>query len=347
MKFYLVLLVGVLCAASASADKVDTYLKEQMKKGHIPGLAVGIIRDGRVVKQGTYGYANLELATPVGPDSPFEVGAITKPFTATGIMLLEEQGRLSLDDKITDHLKDAPASWSNITVRELMNHTSGIKSFTDMTNSFRLSDHQTQREFIKLVGSQPLEFPPGEQYKYGNTSFRLLGYIIENVTGTNYWAWMAKEVYVPLGMKATGDRDPRRLVQQRVRGYERNNAGGLDNRDMDLTDLSSTGATITSLNDLIRWNEAWGSGRILSAKDRELMWTPTTLRDGKVKHYGLGWGVATDGRANVGHSGYTSGFSSTFQIYPADHLTIIVLCNLGEESLASILADNLAKFYLK
>jgi len=297
MKFYLISLACLLCQASASADKIDAYLKEQMSKGRIPGLAVGIIQNGRLIKVGTYGCADLEQKTRVGRDTAFEVGAITKPFTAAGIMLLAEAGRLSLEDKIAAHLIGAPAAWSSITVRQLLNHTSGIKSYTDLTNSFRLSQHLTQRQFIEQVGSYPLEFPPGEQFKYGNTGFQLLGYIIENVTGTNYWAWMTKEVFLPLGMTATGDRDPRRLVPQRARGYEKNNFGSLDNRDTDLTDLFSTGAMVTTLTDLVHWDEELRTGRILSAKSRAQMWTPTTLPDGTVKHYGLGWGVATTGRA--------------------------------------------------
>ena len=347
MGFCMVCLGCLLGVASASADKVDAYLRVQMRKGHIPGLAVAVIQGEKVVKVGTYGYADLEFKARVGRDTVFEVGAITKQFTAIGILKLAEARRLSLDDKLTSHLSNTPPAWSDITVKQLLNHTSGIKSFTDLTNRFRLADHLKQDQFIKEVGSYPLEFPPGEQYKYGNTSFVLLGYIIESVTGTNYWDWMTKEIFLTLGMNATGDRNPARLIPQRAHGYEKNNAGALDNRDADLTDLFSTGAAATSLNDLIRWDNVLRKGRIISTESRRLMWTPTKLPNGTVKHYGLGWGVATSGRANVGHSGYTSGFSSTFQVYPADQLTIIVLCNLGEESLATILADNLARFCLK
>lgn len=346
-KYILAGLAYLLCVASASADKIDSYLKEQMTKGHIPGLAAAIIQNGRVVKEATCGYADMEQKTRITRDSAFEIGAITKPFTATGILLLAEKGRLSLDDKIAAHLSNTPPAWSAITVRQLLNHTSGIKSFTDMTNDFRQSLHLTQRQFIDQVGSYPLEFTPGTQYKYGNSSFVLLGYIIENITGANYWAWMKSEVFRPLGMTGTGQRDPRRVVPGRVHGYERNNFGSLDNRDSDLTALFSTGGMMTTLDDLVRWDAALRSGPIPSASSRAQMWIPTTLPDGSSKHYGLGWGVATSGRANIGHSGFASGFSSTFQIYPDDHLTIIVLCNLGEESLANIIADNLAKFYLK
>jgi len=347
MRFWIICLGCCLCVASAPADEVDTYLKEQMSKGHIPGLAVAVIQGGKLVKAGTYGYADLEFEVGVGRDTVFEVGAITKQFTAVGILKLVESGRLSLDDKLASRLTNTPAAWNNITIRHLLNHTSGIKSFTDVTNRFRLTDHLKQDQFIREIGSCPLEFPPGERYKYGNTGFVLLGYIIEDVTGTNYWDWMRKEIFLPLGMTATGDRNPARLIPQRAHGYEKNNAGGLDNRDSDLTDLFSTGAMVTSLSDLVRWDEALRKGRILSVESRGQMWTPTKLTDGTIKHYGLGWGVATSGRANVGHSGYTSGFSSSFQVYPDDQFTIIVLCNLGEESLATILADNLAKFYLK
>ncbi len=347
MKRYLLFLACLFCAAPVFADKVDSYIKEQMAKGHVPGVALAIVKNGKLAKVGTYGYANVELKTRVGRDTEFEVGATTKLFTATGIMMLVEEARLSLDDKIASHLHGTPTTWSNITVRELMNHTSGIKSFTDVTNGFRLTDHLTQRQFIHQIGKYPLEFAPGEQYKYGNTGFVLLGYIIENVTGTNYWDWVNKEVFQAADMKGAGSRDPGRVLPRRAHGYERNNSGGLSNRDTDYTDLFSSGAMVTTLDDLLKWDETWRDGLILSPRSRELMWTPTTLKDGTVKHYGLGWGVATSGRANAGHSGYTSGFSTTFQVYPDDHLTIIVLTNLGEESLASILADNLAKMYLK
>ena len=347
MKRYLLFLACLFCAAPVFADKVDSYIKEQMAKGHVPGVALAIVKDGHLVKEATYGSADMELKMPVGRDTLFEVGAITKQFTATGVLMLKEEGRLALDQRIAAYLSGTPESWNKITVRQLMNHTSGIKSFTDTTNGFRLSDHLTQRQFIRQIGKYPLEFTPGEQYKYGNTGYQLLGYIIENMTRTNYWDWMNKEIFQPVGMKSTGDRNPGRVVPRRAHGYERNNSGGLSNRDTDYTDLFSSGAMVMTLDDLLKWDEALRLGLILAPRDRELMWTPTTLPDGTVKHYGLGWGVATSGRANVGHSGYTSGFSTTFQIYPDDKLTIIVLTNLGEESLATILADELAKMYLK
>ncbi len=148
MKLFLISLACLLGQASAYADKVDAWLKEQMGKGRIPGLAVGIIQNGRLIKAGTYGYADLEQKTRVGRDTAFEVGAITKQFTAAGILLLAEAGRLSLDDRIAAHLTNTPAAWSNITVRQLLNHTSGIKSYTGLTNDFGLSRHLTQRQFI-------------------------------------------------------------------------------------------------------------------------------------------------------------------------------------------------------
>src|ERR1700722_7493744 len=203
MKRYFTFLVCLLCAGSALADKVDSYIKEQMNKGHVPGVALAIVKNGHMMKEATYGSANLELKMPVGRDTLFEVGAITKQFTATGILMLKEEGRLSLDARIASYLNGTPEGWSNITVRQLMNPTAGIKSFTDTTNGFRLSDYLTQQQFIRRIGRYPLEFAPGEQYKYGNTGYQLLGYIIEDVTGTNYWDWMAKEVFLPLKMKST------------------------------------------------------------------------------------------------------------------------------------------------
>jgi CubicO group peptidase (beta-lactamase class C family) len=345
MKKWLLFAVVFCTAVAGRADKVDDYVRAQMKKGSIPGVAVAVIKDGRRVKTGLYGFSNLELKAPVTKESVFEIGALTKQFTATGILLLVQEGKVSLEAPISQYLTNTPAAWNGITVRHLLNHTSGIKSFTDQPG-FELSKHLTQQQFLEKVAVLPLEFQPGEQYKYGNTSFILLGYIIENVSGKSYWDFMNERIFAPLNMRSTTNREPATVMVGRASGYERSKSGTLVNRDYELTFLFSTGGMMTTLEDMVKWDAALAGNKVLSASTKEMMWSPTRLKDGTMKHYGFGWGVETSGRRNVGHSGYSSGFTSSYQLYPDDRLSIIVLCNLGEESLATILADGIAKFYL-
>src|SRR5208282_6924455 len=175
----------------AGADAVDRAVEADMRRHPIPGLALEIIRNGKCVKRAGYGLANLEWQTPVTPRTVFEIGSITKQFTAAGILLLAQDGRLSLDDRITQYLKTAPAAWSNITLRHLLTHTSGLKSYTGLAG-FELTRHLTEEQFVRDIAAQPREFAPGEAWKYCNTGFNLLGYVIEHVSEKNYWDFMSE-----------------------------------------------------------------------------------------------------------------------------------------------------------
>src|SRR5208282_4407380 len=157
----------------------------------IPGAALLIVQNGQAIKTAAYGQANLELGVPVRPGTVFEIGSITKQFTAAGILLLAQDGKLSVDDKITQYLKTAPAAWSNITLRHLLTHTSGLKSYTGLAG-FELTRHLTEEQFVRDIAAQPREFAPGEAWKYCNTGFNLLGYVIEHVSEKNYWDFMSE-----------------------------------------------------------------------------------------------------------------------------------------------------------
>src|SRR5262249_29607351 len=158
-------------------------------------------------KTSAYGLANLELSVPVTPETVFEIGSVTKQFTAALILLLEQDGKLSADDKIGRFLSPIPEAWQDITVRHLLTHTSGIKSYTGL-EGFELRRHLTQAQFIAAIGKQPLEFQPGQTWKYSNTGFNLLGFIVENVSGSSYWAILSQRILRPLGMSSTTNRLP-------------------------------------------------------------------------------------------------------------------------------------------
>lgn len=330
-------------ASLAHADRVDDYIKAEMAQRQIPGVALNIIQDGKAIKTSAYGLANIELQVPVKPETVFEIGSVTKQFTAAGILLLAQEGKLSVDDKITAHLKNAPDSWTNITIRHLLTHTSGLKNYT-LLDGFELSRHLTQEQFIRAIATQPRDFSPGDSWKYSNTGFNLLGFIIENISGQKYWDFMAEQIFRPLHMDNTTDRRPGPIIPNRAAGYEQANHV-LINRDYDLTDVFSAGAIASTVLDLAKWNAALDGDVLLDAGTKEQMWTPAKSNDGKSTRYGFAWFIDTvEGHQNIGHSGATSGFSASIQRFPADHLAVIVLTNTDEQ-IATTLAKKIATFY--
>lgn len=333
----------LLALPVAHADQVDTYLKSQMQQHRIPGLALKVIRDGKTIKTAAYGLANLELRVPAEPETVFEIGSLTKQFTAAGILLLAEDGSLSVDDKISKHLKNTPAAWANVTIRHLLTHTSGLKSYTGL-DGFELRRHLTQEQFIQAMGREPLEFQPGDSWKYCNTGYNLLGYVIENVSGRTYWDFMGERIFQPLGMRATTNRLPSLVLPNRAAGYEQTNHVWI-NRDSDLTDVFSAGAIVSTVGDLAQWNAALDGERLLNAASKAQMWTPVKLNDGETRKYGFGWSLdVVDGHRNIGHSGSTSGFSASLQRFPDDRLAIVLLTNTDEE-IATTLARKIATFF--
>ena len=341
-----VLPLCILAASnSARADRVDDYVRSEMAKHGIPGVALKIIREGKAIKTATYGLANLELKVPVKAETVFEIGSITKQFTAAGILLLVQDGKLSVDDRISRHLKDTPASWANITVRHLLTHTSGLNNYTGL-DGFQLTKHLTQEQFIRAIGDLPMDFAPGESWKYCNTGFNLLGYIIENLSGKHYWDFMSDRIFQPVGMSSTTNRLPGLIITNRADGYEQTNHVH-NNRDFDLTEIFAAGAIASTVGDLAKWNAALDGERLLNARTKEAMWTPTKLNSGKATTYGFGWFIdRLEGHKNIGHGGSTSGFSATIQRFPDDKLAIIILTNT-DESVATPMAKKLASFYLK
>lgn len=250
---------------------------------------------------------------------------------------------MSVDDLISKHLTNTTAAWSNITIRHLLTHTSGIKNYTGL-QGFELTEHLTQKRFIEALSSYKLDFAPGESFKYSNSGYSLLGYIIENVSGKNYWEFLRERILNPLDMRFTTDRNPRIIITNRVSGYEQTNKLHI-NRDYDLTDVFSAGAIATTIGDLSRWNAAMDSTRILNAETKLQMWSPVKLNSGKTANYGFGWFLdSVEGHRCIGHGGSTSGFSASIQRFPDDGIQVLLLTNT-DEMIATLLARKVAALY--
>ena len=339
------MLVSSLGSGVSQGDSVDDYIQQQMAQRRIPGVALTVIQAGHRVKTGVYGFADLEHRVPVSEETVFEIGSVTKQLTAAGILLLQQEGKLSVDDKISKHLADSPASWTDVTVWHLLTHTSGIKSYTGLPG-FELTKHLTQQQFLDAFRDRTLNFAPGESWNYSNTGYSLLGYIIENASGRTYWDFMHAKIFGPLKMNATTNREPAVIISHRAHGYERTN-GVWINRDYDLTDVFAAGAVVSTIGDLAKWNAALDRDDLLHVDTKVAMWTPATVAQGRLTKYGLGWNIdEVDGRKNIGHGGSTSGFSASLQRYPEEQLAVIVLTNTDEQ-IATTLARKLATFYFK
>lgn len=202
--------------AAAQSDAIDDYVRAEMDRRHIPGLSLAVMRNNTVVKLGHYGLADVELNVPVTGDTKFEIASMTKQFTAAAILLLAEEGKLGLDDPIARFLSDAPPSWKAITLRQLMNHTAGVRDDWDEDAAFFLRN-QTDEDFLKALYAFPLNFAPGEGWAYGAGAF-VLGVVIEKISGRPYRQFMQERIFAPLGMTATSINNVFTVLPHRASG---------------------------------------------------------------------------------------------------------------------------------
>ena len=338
------LIFFALIVMPAHADDVDEFMNRAMLKHQIPGAVLKVVQKGTEIKSACYGMANLELKVPVTMGTVFEIGSVTKQFTAACILLLQQDGKLSVEDPVSKYLTNTPAIWSGIKIRHLLSHTSGIINYTKL-DGFELRLHLTQEQFIARLALHPLVFSPGDSWDYSNSGYNLLGYTIENVSGMSYWEFLQSRILKPLGMNSTTDREPSTLIPGRASGYEFKNHNPI-NRAYDLTDIFSAGAIISTAPDLVKWNTALDGETLLTHASKDLWWQPVHLNNGKIQNYGFGWFLdPTKNHRTIGHNGATSGFSASIQRFPDDSLTIVLLCNSDELAIATSLAREIAGIY--
>ena len=339
------LIVLLLLAAGARADAIDDRVRAIMAERHIPGAAVAVVKDGRVVRMKGYGVASLEFGVPVTTDTVFEIGSVSKQMTAAGVMLLVQDGKVKLDERISKYLPNTPDAWKDVTVRHLLTHTSGIKSYSSL-DGFELAQRMTIDDFIKKLSPHPLEFTPGEKNIYSNSGFNLLAYIIETQSGKKYIDYMRERIFIPLGMTRTNDRDPKNIIRLRASGYEWSD-GQHSGRDGSLTDLMGAGSIVSTIEDMTKWEAALRGDKFLNADSKKQIWTQFTFNNGKLSPYGFGWRIG-DVREHklIAHSGQTAGFGAAIHRYVNDDVTVIALTNLGEVGMGTLIASDVAKQYI-
>jgi CubicO group peptidase (beta-lactamase class C family) len=351
-RFAILVLCGVAIAVpfaaraqnSSSTDggisaKVDAYVNGEMRAEKIPGLALAIVRDGRIVKAKGYGLANIELDVPVKPETIFQTGSVGKQFTATAVMMLVEDGKIHLDDSIGKYLPGSPASWNNITVRNLLTHTSGVADYESDSLAkkgaafINLRKDYTEDELFAKFGELPLDFQPGSKWRYSNSGYVLLGILIHKVTGQFYGDVLQERIFGPLGMTSTRIISEADIIPNRAAGYRLVN-GEIKNQDWVSPSLNTTadGALYTNVIDMAKWDAALYTEKLLKKGSLDRMWSAVGLNDGKTAPYGFGWDVTeVNGHRLIEHGGAWQGFTTQISRYVDDRFTVIVLTNLDSE----------------
>jgi CubicO group peptidase (beta-lactamase class C family) len=307
----------------ALTARVDEYLNALVRQDRFSG-AILLARDGKVLLSKGYGMANFEDETPNTPQTKFRLGSITKQITAMATLILQERGKLSVQDSVCKYVENCPPGWQPVTIHHLLTHTSGIPNVTSFPDFRKIKMFPSSPlESIAAFKDKPLEFAPGEKFTYSNSGYILLGYIVERAAGQAYADFLRENIFQPLGMKNTDYDVNSAIVKHRASGYTRG-ANGIANADyINMTIPFAAGGLYSTVEDLYLWDRAFYTEKLVSKKSLEAMNTP--FKNG----YGYGVGIGEQyGLKVIEHGGGIEGFSTDLARFPVENATVIVLSNI-------------------
>ena len=316
-------------AADPIAARIDAELSAAYPAGG-PGAAAIVVRDGKPILRKGYGMANVELGVPNAPDTVFRIGSMTKQFTAVAVLMLVQDGKIAFDDPLTKFLPNYPARGEKITIENLLTHTTGIRSYTEMPDfESNMRNDYTVPEMIDHFAKEPLDFPPGTQWHYDNSGYFLLGAVIERASGMAWGAFLQQRILDPLKMKGTYIGSNDQVIPHRASGYSHDENGKLMNAALlSMTQPYAAGVLFSTVDDLARWDEALYTDKLVRSELLARAWTAFRLPTGASTGYGYGWEVGSwDGHRVIEHDGGINGFSSDGVRLPDDHLFVAVLSN--------------------
>jgi D-alanyl-D-alanine carboxypeptidase len=343
LKSVLLTAASILIGMSvAQADAVDDVVRSEMASKNIPGVAVAVVENGKSVKVKGYGYANLEHQIPVNPETVFLIGSVSKQMIAIGVMTLVQDGKLSLGDKAVKFLEGAPEAWSEITIRHLLTHTAGLMREGP---GFSVVKAQPDSEVIKSAYASQLIFKTGDKFQYSNLGYFILAEIITKASGKPWPEYVEQRIFAPLNMTASNAVNVTSIVSFRADGYGYRN-DSYQNIPL-FASLRPSGAFMSSLNDMVKWDAALNKATLLPQTVLDVMWTPATLNDGKSVPYGFGWEIGKLGsHRTVSHAGALTGFRAAYLRLPDDGLSVIVLTN-RDAAPSDTIAIKIAMEYIK
>ena len=351
-------LLGVTLASLANAQRankaatqaaIDSVVASFLKDGRAAGMSVGIVRGNDTLVLKGYGKADLELDVPTPPRAVYEIGSVTKQFTASGVLLLADEGKLSLDDDLTNYLPDYPTAGNKIPIRRLLDHTSGIKGYTELPKFGTIMTRKLPKDsLVALFKDVPFDFPTGTGMVYNNSAYFLAGMIIEKVAGMPYSEFVAKRFFEPLGMKDSHYCNERKIVKNRAHGYDMGPGGQLMLKGyLDHTYPYAAGSLCSTAWDLVTWLQALHSSRVLPEKAYRQLITPDTLNDGTRLRYAKGVALSTvAGHPAIEHGGGINGFVTASAWLPEEKMAVAVLINTAGPVSADSVAASLVEVVL-
>jgi len=313
---------------SPIVKSIDALASSAIAAKKIVGIGIGVMKKGEIILAAGYGDADVENKIKATEHTIFRIGSITKQFTAAGILLLAERGKLSLDDEITKYFPDFPVNGQHITLERLLSHTAGLKR--NFENYMASNPNDTHEQFVALFGHDPLRFPPGEMFKYSNRDYYILGTILEKVSGQSYLDFVQQNIFKPAGLNETYNMADPSISKPRAFGYRIQDGQFTKDEDPDMKPMFSTGAIGSTVTDLLKWQTALVHNKVLSQESWRRMTKPVTLNNGSAAEYGLGLFVSQlDGHPRIHHGGYVTGFRAELSYFPDDDVTVAILCNAG------------------
>jgi len=323
-------------SAQEITRKVDEYMNAAVRVNRFSG-AVLLARDGQPVVSRGYGMANIELGVPNTPQTVFRLGSVTKQFTGMAIVLLQERGKLSVNDPMCKYLSDCPQAWQAITIKNLLTHTAGIPNYTEFPDFMKTAAAEaTAAELTNRFRDKPLQFALGEKFAYSNSGYFLLGMIVERASGKSYADFLQENIFTPLGMKQSGYDNPVRIIKNRAAGYARTSDGLINAAPISMSTAYAAGALYSTVGDLLLWDQALYTEKLVSRKSLDEAFTPFK------SNYGYGWSIGKRyDRQVISHGGGIFGFSAYIARYPADRVTVVVLSNV-EGAPSGEIANSLA-----
>jgi len=315
-------------AASSETGQIESRLDE-VAKSYTPGNAfmgsVLVVEKDKVLLNQGYGMASLEWAVPNTPETKFRLGSLTKQFTAALVLLLQQDGKLNVNDPVSKYLPDAPKTWEKITLASLLGHTSGIPNFTnDKDFGTWSASARTPAEEIAYFRDKPLDFEPGAKFDYSNSNYEVLGVVIEKVSGKHYGDLLRERIFEPLGMHDTGLDNDELILPKRAQGYAPSPHGLIAARSESMSVPWAAGSIYSTTGDLLKWERGLFGGKLLSPASLVAMTTPGKGR------YGFGVGIdERDGSRVIGHGGGIEGFNTQLTYLPDRQLAVVVLANVN------------------
>lgn len=337
--FTICFLATSIVFAQSLESKIDKILKNQFKENET-GVSALVAKDGKVIYRKAFGKANLELDVNMTSDNVFEVGSITKQFTSVAILMLMEEGKLSLEDDITKFISDYPTKGKKISIHHLLTHTSGIKSYTSMQSFGKvMTIDESPLKFIGFFKNEPMDFEPGEEYQYSNSGYFILGYIIEKVSGMSYGEFIDKKIFKKLGMNSSYYGSHTKLIKNRASGYQKNSEYG-NAQYISLTLPYAAGSIMSNVDDMLKWQTAISNNALIKKETKAIAFENYTLNNGKKINYGYGWMPnELDGVKTIEHGGAIPGYLSMGIYVPSKDVYVIAFSNCGCQSPANVATE--------